>query len=118
MLLLGNKTYDFFKRLVQVILPAVGALYFGLANVWGLPNAEQVVGTIAIVTTFLGVVLGISNAQYQKSDASFDGLMVVGPPVEPGEPKTVSLELNSDFPLADIETKKSLTFKVKPENTP
>ena len=31
-----------------------------------LPYGDQVVGTIVAVDTFLGVVLGISTAQYKK----------------------------------------------------
>ena len=29
-LMLTNSAYEFFKKLVQIILPAVSALYFGL----------------------------------------------------------------------------------------
>ena len=32
--LLSNKTYDWLKYIAQVFLPAVGALYFGLAQIW------------------------------------------------------------------------------------
>lgn len=48
------------------LLPALGTLYFALAGIWGLPYGEQIVGTITAVDTFLGVVLGISTAQYKK----------------------------------------------------
>lgn len=61
-----DKTYDILKRIVQYILPALGTLYFALAQIWNLPLAEQVVGTITALDTFLGVVLGISTAQYKK----------------------------------------------------
>ena len=61
-----NKTYDILKYVAQIILPAIGTLYFALAGIWGLPYAEQVVGTITAVDTFLGVVLGISSANYNK----------------------------------------------------
>ena len=44
--MLGNKTYDFFKRLVQVGFPAISALYFGLGQIWGFPEIENVVGVI------------------------------------------------------------------------
>lgn len=56
--------YDFLKWVAQILLPAIGTLYFALANIWGLPNAEQVVGTITALDTFLGVLLGISNSIY------------------------------------------------------
>lgn len=63
---LNNKIYDVLKWIAQVGLPALGTLYFALASVWGLPYAEQIVGTITAVDTFLGVVLGISTANYKK----------------------------------------------------
>ena len=63
---MSNKTYDTLKWTAQYLLPAAGTLYFGLAGIWGLPFGEQVVGTITAVDTFLGVLLGISSAQYNK----------------------------------------------------
>ena len=63
---LSNKAYDILKWIAQILLPAVGTLYFALAGIWGLPYGEQVVGTITAVDTFLGVVLGISSSQYKK----------------------------------------------------
>lgn len=66
---MSNSTYDTLKFIVQIVLPACGTLYFALASIWGLPYAEQIVGTIAAVTTFLGVVLKISTVQYNKQQA-------------------------------------------------
>ena len=65
--MLTNKTYDTLKWIAQIVLPALGALYFGLSQIWGLPFGEEVVGTIAVVDTFLGALLGISTAQYNKT---------------------------------------------------
>lgn len=64
---MSNKMYDVLKWIAQFALPAFGTLYFALASIWGLPYAEQVVGTITAIDTFLGVSLGISTAQYNKS---------------------------------------------------
>lgn len=66
MILFDNKTYDVLKWIAQILLPALGALYFGLASIWGLPYGEQIVGTITVIDTFLGVILGISTANYNK----------------------------------------------------
>lgn len=63
---MSNKVYDIMKWIAQYFLPAAGTLYFALAGIWGLPYGEQVVGTITAVDTFLGVILGISTAQYKK----------------------------------------------------
>lgn len=70
---MSNKTYDFLKWVAMYLLPALGTLYFALAGIWGFPYGEEVVGTITAIDTFLGVILGISNAQYKKKvDANED----------------------------------------------
>lgn len=65
---LTNKTYDVLKWIAMYLLPASATLYFALASIWGLPYGEEIVGTISAVDTFLGVILGISNAQYKKDN--------------------------------------------------
>lgn len=62
----NKNTYDVLKWVAQFLLPAAGTLYFALANIWNLPNGEQVVGTITAVDAFLGVLLGISSNTYYK----------------------------------------------------
>jgi hypothetical protein len=66
--LLTDRLYSILKYAAMVILPATGALYFALAGIWGLPAAEQVVGSIAAVNAFLGLVLRISTVQYEKNN--------------------------------------------------
>ena len=63
---MDNKVYDVLKWIAQILLPAIGTLYFALAQIWGFPYAEQVVGTITAIDAFLGVILGISTYQYNK----------------------------------------------------
>lgn len=65
---LSNKAYDTLKWIAQVLLPAMGTLYFALAGIWGFPYGEAIVGTITAVDTFLGVLLGISTHQYHKEE--------------------------------------------------
>lgn len=65
---LSNKTYDILKYIAQIVLPALGTLYFALGSIWGLPYGEQIVGTITAVDAFLGALLGISTAMYNKED--------------------------------------------------
>ena len=65
---LNNKVYDVLKWVALILLPALGTLYFALAGIWGFPYAEQIVGTITAIDTFLGVLLGISNSSYKKGD--------------------------------------------------
>ena len=61
-----NKVYDVLKWIALVVLPALGTLYVALAGIWDLPYAEQVVGTVTAVDTFLGVLLGVSSMHYKK----------------------------------------------------
>lgn len=63
---MSNKTYDILKWIAQMLLPAIGTLYFALANIWEFPHAEAIIGTIMAIDTFLGCLLGISTASYQK----------------------------------------------------
>lgn len=66
-MILSNKAYDVLKWIAQVALPAAGTLYAALSGIWGFPYGEQIVGTIVAVDTFLGIILGISNAKYNKT---------------------------------------------------
>lgn len=75
---MSNKVYDILKWVAQIILPAIGTLYFALASIWGLPYAEQIVGTITAVDAFLGAVLGVSTSMYNKNTAKYaDGVLLV-----------------------------------------
>ena len=63
---MNNKVYDVLKYITTIGLPALATLYFTIASIWNLPYAEQIVGTIAAITTFLGTLLGISSYNYKK----------------------------------------------------
>lgn len=63
---MSNKTYDILKWIALYFLPALATLYFALAGIWNLPYGEQVLGTISAIDTFLGVLLGLSNAKYKN----------------------------------------------------
>ena len=63
---MNNILYDVLKWIALIVLPALAILYGTLADIWGLPLASQIPDTITAVDLFLGVVLGISSAQYNK----------------------------------------------------
>lgn len=63
---MSNQTYDVLKWIAQILLPAIATLYFALARIWELPLAEQIVGTITAIDAFIGVLLGISSANYHQ----------------------------------------------------
>lgn len=64
---LPDNVYNVLKWVTIILLPAISALYFALSGIWGFPYAEQVIGTIAAVQTFLGAILGISTITYNKN---------------------------------------------------
>lgn len=106
----SNRQYDLAKRLVTVILPAFGALYFGLSQIWGLPAGEPVVGTVALITTFLGVALNISHSAYENSDAAFDGKVI---PIQDGGRTGYSFQLDEGV-AKTLDTAGAVRFRVCP----
>lgn len=63
---LSKSTYDILKWVAQLLLPALGTLYFALASIWGLPYGEQIVGTITAIDTFLGAILHLSSGKFYE----------------------------------------------------
>ena len=63
-----DKVYDVLKWICMIVLPACGTFYFAIAQIWGLPYAEAITGTIAAITTLLGALIGISKATYNKQN--------------------------------------------------
>lgn len=63
---MSNKVYNVLKWIAMIVLPATATLYLGLSQIWGFPYGEEVSSTITLVDTFLGTVLMISTANYNK----------------------------------------------------
>lgn len=105
----SNKVYNVLRDVAQVYLPAVGALYFALAAIWGLPAAEQVSGTVLAVDTALGAVLKLSTSSYNKSDEKFGGTLRV----EDGEDGS-TLRIKGVDPVV-LTTQDEITFKIVKE---
>lgn len=63
---LNSKVYDVLKYLTIIVLPATGAAYTGLAQIWSLPYSAQIPATITVICTFMGAILCISSVQYYK----------------------------------------------------
>jgi hypothetical protein len=114
--MITGKLYDWLKWLAQIVFPALGTLYVALAALWGLPAAQAVAGTILAVDTFLGVILGISQASYARATAG--GEMHV---VDTGDSLGYNLVLDDD--PEKLKDKTEVRFRVKqmtasPEHTP
>lgn len=62
---MSNKTYDIWKWIVTVVLPAVTTLWLTIGHIWSLPYTDAIGATLAAVTTFGAALLGISSVKYQ-----------------------------------------------------
>jgi hypothetical protein len=60
-----EETYDILMFFTQYLLPSIGTITVALSPIWGFQYGDQVIGTIAAIDTFMGIFLGISNAQYK-----------------------------------------------------
>lgn len=65
---LNNNIYDILKYIAQIVLPALGTLYFALSGIWGFPLGEQIVGTITAFDAFLGALLKLSSNAYYRNE--------------------------------------------------
>lgn len=110
--LLGDSAYNRLKQSTTVIVPAVGALYFALAQIWHLPKAEEVVGSLAALNTFLGVLLGISTRTYNRSDTKYAGIIEV---TDTPDAKQLEFILNEATP--PLEKQAEVTFRVDTNST-
>lgn len=102
----SSKAYDVLKKVALIYLPALGALYFGLAQIWHLPSPEEVVGSVTVVDTFLGVVLRLSTSSYQNDPNRLAGTLTL----EPGEDGT-NLRISS-LDAQKLLTQPEVTFKM------
>lgn len=99
----NEKTYNALKWIALYLLPALGTLYFALSGIWGLPYGEQVVGTITAFDTFLGVLLGISSANYEG-----DGTLKI----DANNPDKDIYNLELNIPVEELANKNTIVFKV------
>lgn len=65
---MSNKLFDTLRFLQTVLLPAIGTLYFALADIWHLPYAPEVVGTITALTAFLGAFVEYKRQTYKGEE--------------------------------------------------
>lgn len=106
--LLSNKQYDQLKWLTTLGLPGLGAFYFSLSQLWALPKGAEIVGTIATLATFLGILLKVSTRTYNESEEKYDGSIDVS--LKEDGTKLFSLGLNAH--PDDLEKMEQVVFKV------
>ena len=67
-LLLDNKVYDILKWVCLILLPALSVFIAALGEIWGIPHVREIVMTINAVAVFLGALIGVSTATYNKAN--------------------------------------------------
>lgn len=105
---LTNKAYNALKPIALVWLPALATLYFTVAEIWSLPGAEQVVGTITAVDLFLGAGLHLSSKTYTQQAPVPDGHLVV----DDSDPKKTTMQLQLTAPPEVLATRSHMILKV------
>lgn len=63
---MSNKVYDVLKWLSLIALDAVGLFYKTISEIWGMPLGDEVLATCTALSVFIGALIGITSAQYNK----------------------------------------------------
>ena len=101
--------YEKLKWFTLIFLPAISGLYFTLGAIWHLPYIEQIVGTIAVLGTFLGLLLGLSSRNFktQGADGSINASIQ-------GDQVILSRIALPNIAPEELAAKKSITIQVNP----
>lgn len=103
---MSSRVYDALKWMALVLLPTLASLYFGLGQIWDLPKVEEIVGSITVIDTALGVLISKSGK------ANVVGDLIVKQDPE-GMPIGMRIEATKD-PLI-LKDDNAVVFKVKRE---
>lgn len=105
--MLSNSAYNVVKKSATIVLPALSAFYIAIAQIWNFDHVDQVVGTLAALNTFLGVIIQLSKKSYYASSAPYVGEIKVQ---NVGEKKVFSLVVDGD--PEELENMNSANFKI------
>ena len=59
---LNDSVYNVLKWLALLVLPASATLVKAIFPVWNLPYADAIATTLTSIATFIGVIIGVSQA--------------------------------------------------------
>lgn len=66
MIFKNSKWYDALKYFALIFIPAFVVLLNTIGEIWHIENIPQITATIAAFGVFLGALLQISSAKFQK----------------------------------------------------
>ena len=64
-----SKNYDRFKWFALIVMPLLVTLLNGLVDIWKIPYGTQIVGTVSLLSAFLGGLVVKSANDYNKLPA-------------------------------------------------
>lgn len=116
-LVLSDRSYDVLRQIVEKVFPGFGVFYTVVAPFWGWGHVTEVVGTLAALAVFCGILLSLARNGYTPASqiptdgsppGGYDG-QVVSDVNEAGEPV---LRLQLDTSAAEnILNKQQIVFK-------
>lgn len=65
--MISNKAYDILKWIGLICLPGLAWFVGQIGPVWNMPNVDAVVTTLNAAGTLLGVLIGVSTVNYNKT---------------------------------------------------
>lgn len=66
-MILPDKIYNVLKWILITVVPALNALIVGLGLLYGF-STEVIVGTISLLATFVGALIGVSTKAYNSKN--------------------------------------------------
>ena len=99
---LGNKTYDILKWIASLLLPGVTTLWLSIGKIWNIPFTAEIGATIAAITVFMQVVLGISKKNYEG-----EGELIVD-----GNGNVSEFKIQNDTSIHELTEKNNVMVKV------
>ena len=109
---LSSSVYDTLKWVVLIALPAVSTLVVGLGALYNWSFTSQLVGTLTLITTFLGSLVKLSNNKYNQDENNFDGFLTSnGQDPDTGLP---NLQMTITSHPDEILAGKTARLKIKP----
>lgn len=112
----STKVYDTLKWFVQILMPAFITFYTALSGLWNLSHVVEVTGTLAAITTFFGVLLGLSSAAYKATNVPNAGTVQQLGSDSNGMPHMAVTFHGNPAELA--AGSKTMTFQVQPPPPP
>lgn len=113
-LVLSDGAYNVLRQVVEKVFPGLGVLYTALATLWGFTYVTEVVGTLAALAIFGGILLSLARKGYSPvvdngvPPGGYDG-QVVSDVNEAGEP-VLRLQLDTSS-AENILNKQQIVFK-------